>query len=75
MRRWDEDSDLWLFTMAEFRQLPDGIVLESINGHKATKGQDRIGHDQRYGLIAWGVRDPYNHELAPLFTKFMLEAR
>lgn len=75
MKRWDEDSDLWLFTMPEFRQLPDGIVLESINGNTAVKGQHPIGHDQRWGYIAWGVRDPHNHELAPLFTKFMLETR
>lgn len=75
MKRWDEDSDLWLFTMPEFKQLPDGTVLESINGKKATKGKDPIGHDQRFGFIAWGVRDPYNHELAPLFTKFMLETQ
>ena len=75
MKRWDEDSDLWLFTMAEFRQLPDGTELESINGNKAVKGQDRIGHDHRFGLIAWGVRDPYNHKLAPLFTKFLLETK
>lgn len=76
MRRWDEDSDLWLFTMPEFRQLPDGTVLENIQGKTAVKGQDVIGHWQgRPGLLAWGVRDPLNHELAPLFTKFMLETR
>ena len=75
MKRWDEDSDLWLFTMAEFHQLPDGTVLESINGKRAIKGCDRIGHDQRFGYIAWGVRDPYNHELASLFTKFLLETQ
>ncbi len=75
MRRWDEDSDLWLFTMSEFQQLPDGIVLESIDGKKAVKGLDRIGHDQRARYIAWGIRDPFNHELGPLFTKFVLETK
>jgi hypothetical protein len=75
VKRWDEDSDLWLFTMAEFQQLPDGIVLESINGKKAVKGLDRIGHERLWSYISWGVRDPYNHELAPLFTKFMLETK
>ncbi len=75
MKRWDEDSDLWLFTMAEFQQLPDGIVLESINGKKAVKGLDRIGHEQLWSYISWGVRDPFNHELGPLFTKFMLETK
>ena len=75
MKRWDEDSDFWLFTMKEFQQLPDGIVLESIDGKTAVKGQDRIDHDQRWGYIAWGVRDPYRHELSALFTKFVLETK
>ncbi len=75
MRRWDEDSDLWLFTVAEFHQLPDGIVVECINGEKAIKGTDHVGHSQHLGYIAWGVRDPFNHELGPLFTKFMLETK
>lgn len=75
MRRWDEDSDLWLFTMAEFRQLPDGIELENIRGEKSVKGRDQIGHGRQSGFIAWGIRDPHNHELGPLFTKFMLETK
>jgi hypothetical protein len=50
-------------------------VLESIDGKKAVKGLDRIGHDQRARYIAWGIRDPFNHELGPLFTKFVLETK
>ena len=75
MRRWDEDSDLWLFNTSEINQLPDGTVLENIQGKTVVKGQDVIGHWQGRGLVAWGVRDPLNHELAPLFTKFLLETR
>jgi hypothetical protein len=75
MKQWDEDSDLWLFTASEFWQLPDGILLESIDGKKVVKGINKIGHNRPIGLVAWGVRDPYNHELAPLFTKFMLETK
>lgn len=70
MRLWDKD--LWLFTPEEFAQLPDGIELESVNGRIKTKGLDEIDRDVRFGHMAWGVRDPLNHELRHLFTVFGL---
>ena len=70
MTRWDQD--LWLFTPKEFAQLPDGIELESISGDRKTKGRDEIDQDTRLGYLAWGVRDPLNHELQHLFTVFGL---
>jgi len=70
MRLWDKD--LWLFTPEEFAQLPDGIELESVNGRIKTKGLDEIDQDVRFGHMAWGVRDPLNHELRHLFTVFGL---
>lgn len=73
MRQWYEDPNLWLFTMSEYQQLPDGTVLEGVNGKKAVKGVDHIGHNQRFGLIAWGVRDPWNHDLKDLFLIFKLK--
>lgn len=66
------DGNLWLFTPEEFEQLPDGIVLECINGDYAKKGVDYIDGDTRFGYMAYGVRDPYTHPEAELFTKFML---
>lgn len=66
------DGNLWLFTIEELKQLPDGIVLESIMGDFVTKGVDFIDDDVRFGHTAYGVRDPYTHTEAELFTKFML---
>ncbi len=70
MRRWDEE--LWLFTPEEFEQVPEGTVLECINGKSHTIGKDYIDMDTRYGYIAYGVRNPLQHELAPLFMQFVL---
>lgn len=71
MKQWDKGSDFWLLTVEEFKQLPNGVELESASGTKATKGQDLVAHDQRHEYIAWGIRDPFNHELAPLFKTFV----
>jgi hypothetical protein len=73
MIRWSEETNLYLFTIDEFNQLPDGIELESIMGDKAVKGKDYIDTDTRSGYIAFGVRDPINHLEAELFTKFKLQ--
>ena len=70
MTLWN--GDLWLLTPQEFGQLPDGVELESITGNIKTKGLDEISQDVRFGYLAWGVRDPLNHELRHLFTVFGL---
>jgi hypothetical protein len=72
MTFWGED-ELWLFTPEEFEQLPDGIELTSIVGTCAVKGRNEIDQDTRGGYLAWGVRDPLNHEYAHLFTIFGLK--
>lgn len=72
MQRWDDT--LWLFTPDEFRQLPDGIELTSINGHKEIKGKDYIDMDTRFGHIAYGVVDPLTHPESELFIKFKLQS-
>lgn len=71
MQRWDDT--LWLFTEAEFKRLPDGIVLTSISGDTVTKGVDYINQDTRFGLIAFGIKNPTTHPEAELFSIFMLE--
>lgn len=71
MQKWNED--LWLFTLEEYTQLPDGIVLTSINGKQKTKGIDDIDADTRFGHIAYGVVNPSTHPEAVLFTKFKLQ--
>lgn len=72
MQLWSHETNLYLFTPAEFEKLPDGTKLESINGCIATKGTDRVDLDTRYGHIAYGVRDPDTHPLKHLFLLFKL---
>ena len=74
MLPWDEDG-LYLFTPEEFEQLPDGTVLECImkEDDPVIKGKDYIDMDTRFGHIAYGVTDPWNHELKDLFLIFKLK--
>lgn len=71
MTRWDEH--LWLFTPEELAQLPQGTRVTSIMGDSKIKGQDPLDEDTRFGYTAWGVTNPDQHELAELFTYFMLK--
>lgn len=73
MQPWN-DEGLYLFTPAEFEQIPDGTELECIMaGEKAIKGKDYIDLDTRFGHIAYGVKDPWNHPLKDLFLIFKLK--
>ena len=73
MIRWDDsENSLWLFTVDEFNKLPDGIILECIDGSFATKGVDRVDKDVRFACIAYGVRNPMVHPEHELFTIFRL---
>lgn len=73
MQAWNEHG-LYLFTLEEFDQLPDGTELESImNDKKVIKGKDIISLDNRFGYIAYGVKDPWNHPLKDLFLIFKLK--
>lgn len=73
MKKWDKN--LWLFTLTEFEELPDGIELISINGHKVVKGRDHICLDVRFNHIAYGVKNPIEHELKELFILFKLREK
>ncbi len=72
MQRWSEESGLYLFTPEEYEQLPDGIELTCIDATKAVKGKDYIDLDVRFGYIAYGVTDPWNHPLKDKFLVFKL---
>jgi len=74
MAPWDHE--LYLFTPEEFEQLPDGTELYSIvsNDRPVVKGRDNIDMDTRFGHIAYGVKDPWNHPLKDLFLLFKLKA-
>lgn len=74
MHPWDDfDDGLCLFTPEEFEQLPDGTELICIDGDIAIKGKDEIDLDTRFGHIAWGVKDPWNHPLKDLFLMFKIK--
>lgn len=64
MIKWNEEGEnsLFLLTTEEYELLPDGIELESINGEFKTKGTHYIDMDTRFGHIAYGIRDIYNHK-------------
>lgn len=70
MQRWNDE--LFLFTREEFKQIPDGTVLTSINGCACIKGTDVIDDDTRFSYMAYGIKDPWNHELKHLFLMFKL---
>lgn len=74
MLPWEEDG-LYLFTPEEFEQLPDGTVLECImtDDDPVVKGKDYIDMDTRFGHIAYGIPDPWNHPLKDLFLIFKLK--
>lgn len=72
MQLWDEESKLYLFTLDEYNKLPDGIELESISGTSKVKGVDKISLDTRFGCLAYGVKDPWNHAEKHLFLTFIL---
>ena len=77
MVRWSDkgDDSLWLLTAEELMQLPDGIVLSSISGGKYVKGKDKIDDDTRGGYLAYGVINPFNHELKDQFLLFRLATK
>ena len=74
MMKWNGSlgHPVWLFTVDEFSQLPDGMELTSITGEKVVKGKDKIDDDTRFGHMAYGVRDLLGHPESELFTVFKL---
>lgn len=72
MTRWE--GDFWLLTPEEAQQLPDGVEFESINGDITQDRQSILGRGIRFGHLAWGVRDPFNHEQRNFFLTFILKS-
>jgi len=74
MVKWDERQDgLYLLTPEEFEQIPDGVALTSITGDVRVKGIDYIDSDVRFGHLAYGIKNPWQHELKHLFLIFKLK--
>lgn len=53
MKKWD--NNLWLLTLEEFTELPDGVKLMCIDNTFAVKGVDDIDDDTRFGCLAYGL--------------------
>jgi len=57
----DTGEILYLLTPEQFKLLPDGTTLLSINYNVGIKGLDKIDQDTRYGYLAWGLlKGPYD---------------
>ena len=67
-RWWDEDKQLCLITKEEFHKLPDGTILECIDGTISVKGVDFIDEDIRFNHMAYGVTGDH-----PLRVSLMLD--
>lgn len=72
MQLWNEYTGLYLFTPEEYGKLPDGTELTCIDRTTSVKGKDYIDLDTRFGHLAYGVKDPWNHPLKDLFLIFKL---
>lgn len=73
MQLWSKETNLYLFTPEEYEQLPSGFELTCIDGSTAIKSVDKVDGDTRFGHIAFGVTDPWNHPLKDLFLVFKLK--
>jgi hypothetical protein len=70
MKRWAEN--LWILTIDEYDNLPNGTELTCIDGEIAVKGRDDIDLDTRFGYISYGIVDPFNHPLKEQLLFFRL---
>lgn len=54
MRRWPDN--LWLFPGEWFDDIPEGYVIETVNGNKRRFNPERESRDIRFGCLAFGIR-------------------
>lgn len=73
MTLFDEDDNLYLFSLDEFHQLPNGFELECFDGTKSVKSVDDIDLDTRFNHIAYGVRNIETHPERNLLLTFLLK--
>lgn len=73
MQLWSKETDLYLFTPEEYEQLPYGFELTCIDGTTSKKDIDKVDGDTRFGHLAFGVTDPWNHPHKDLFLVFKLK--
>jgi hypothetical protein len=54
LQQWSED--LWLFPFEWYDDVPNDLVIESINGERGEWGSLETSRDKRFGALAYGVR-------------------
>ena len=71
VQKWSNENDLWLLTIEEFIEVPNGTVLLSINDETKVKGKDYIDDGTRFGCMAYGLT-PTMAESQGLMDKFII---
>jgi hypothetical protein len=56
MRRWSEESGLWLFPGEWFDHIPAGFEVVDIHENRVVFDPDEMSRDQRFGVLAYGLR-------------------
>lgn len=72
----DDGKEIYLLTLEQFNQIPDGIELVSILSERKIKGVDYIDDDTRMGVLAFGIEMPLEtHPAAEVLTKLRLQGQ
>jgi hypothetical protein len=58
LRRWNDD--LWLFPAEWYDYIPDGTLVEDINGFVEEFSHGQTDDDRRFGVLAYGIRNGEN---------------
>ena len=55
-RLWSEETQLMLFPGEWYNDIPEGLMVETVNGGSLGFDRDKLGYDVRHGMLAFGVR-------------------
>lgn len=75
MYKWSDkwkDGALWLLTPEEFKKLPEGTVVHSVNNSTSVVGRDKFDDDTRAGYLAYGIKEPFSPEMEKIFIMLSL---
>lgn len=55
LRKWDDESGLWLLPHDWYRDIPDNFPLLDITGEASTRGDLPAVPDKRFGCLSIGI--------------------
>ena len=58
LRRWNDDQ--WLFPVEWYDHIPDGTLIEDINGKVEEFERGVTDDDRRFGVLPFGIRNGEN---------------